>query len=112
MYHLISQSLLPPLAPRFGHLDVFFVSGVIRLGFPRVRKIKMPVNQPMHAFKYKKRRGCHHLSDKTSQSSSLIASVAEECLALSGINLAALFCNNRTLAINVLLSLSPHTISL
>ena len=55
MYRLISQSLLPPLAPRFGHLDVVFVSSVIRVGFPRVRKIKIPVNQRMHAFNYKKK---------------------------------------------------------
>ena len=38
--------------------------------------------------------------------------LVEECLALSRIDLAALFCNNWTLAIRVLLCLSPHTISL
>ena len=77
-----------------------------------MRKIKIPVNQPMLHLNTKERRCCRRLSDKTSQSSSLIASVAEECLALLRINLAALFCNNWTLAISVLLCLSPHTMSL
>ena len=56
----------------------------------------------------KERQCCRRLSDKTNQSSSLIASVAEECLALSRINSAALPCSNWNLAIRVLLCLSPQ----
>ena len=41
----------------------------------------------------KERRCCRPLSDKTSQSSSLIASDAEERLTLLRITRAALFCN-------------------
>ena len=56
VYRLISKSLLPPLAPRVGHLNVVFVSSVIRVGFLWVRKIKIPVNHPIHACMYSYRQ--------------------------------------------------------